>query len=52
MNKTICYCYNYTDADIRNDVLKQGGRSLIAERIMAEKAKGACRCTTMHPEGR
>ena len=52
MSVRICYCYGYTEEDIRTDVRTNGGRSLILERILSEKRKGACRCSETHPEGR
>lgn len=52
MVKIICYCFNYTEADIRNDVLRNNGESTILKKISAEKQKGTCRCSTEHPEGR
>ncbi len=52
MNKTICYCFDYTEEDIRDDVLRHQGRSMILERIVREKQQGGCQCTTRHPEGR
>jgi hypothetical protein len=48
----ICYCFNYTASDIRADVETNGGRSLILERITAEKAAANCNCETNHPKGR
>lgn len=52
MSQKICYCYNYTANDIKLDVLENNGRSLILEKITAEKQKGSCQCSTKHPEGR
>ncbi|PLY12632.1 MAG: BFD-like (2Fe-2S) protein [Sedimenticola sp.] len=52
MTKTVCYCFGYTDDDIEKDVRRNNGRSLILERILAEKTKGACPCERLHPEGR
>jgi hypothetical protein len=52
MSDLICYCFNYTASDIRDDVAANGGQSLILERITTEKAGGNCRCETNHPEGR
>ena len=49
---TICYCFGYSEADIRQDVRSNGGRSSILERIIAEKKRAACQCATLHPEGR
>ena len=52
MTKTICYCYDYSDEDIREDVRQNNGRSAILEYIIEEKKKDACQCKTKHPEGR
>jgi putative endonuclease len=48
--KTICYCFNYTDQDIIEDVRAHGGRSLIEEHITAEKRRGACDCEHKNPQ--
>ncbi len=50
MDTLICYCFNYTESDIKNDVLAHG-TSTIAERIRAEKKSGGCQCRTKNPEG-
>ena len=47
----VCYCFNYSASDIREDVLKHG-RSLIMERIKEEKKKGGCTCGLSNPKGR
>jgi hypothetical protein len=52
MSDKICYCYDYAEVDIREDVRSHQGRSPILEKLLAEKQKGACRCAVMHPEGR
>ena len=52
MNKLVCYCFNYSEADIEKDVQQNNGRSHILEEIIIEKQKGACQCSTKHPEGR
>ncbi|PLX90770.1 MAG: BFD-like (2Fe-2S) protein [Desulfuromonas sp.] len=52
MSQLICYCYNYTEDDIREDVHRNRGRSLLLERITTEKQRGNCRCTLLHPESR
>lgn len=52
MSDKICYCFNYTEADIRADVMKNGGESTILAKIVMEKRQGACECTTYHPERR
>lgn len=50
-DKQICYCFGYTDADIKRDVL-QNGKSRIMEKIMADKKRGVCQCATKNPKGR
>ena len=52
MDSTICYCFNYTESDIINDVEKNYGRSQILEKIIAAKQRGFCHCKIEHPEGR
>lgn len=51
MNEYICYCFEYTRQDIEEDVEKNG-RSLIMDKIKAEKKFGNCQCTTKNPKGR
>jgi hypothetical protein len=51
MPEKICYCFNYTDADIEADV-RAHGRSLLMEQILASKKAGGCRCATENPKGR
>jgi len=48
----ICYCFGYTEEDIIRDVMENNGTSLIVERILSDKQKGACNCKNNHPEGR
>lgn len=48
----ICYCFEYTAADIRADVLAYGGHSEVLEKIVAAKKQKTCRCTEKHPERR
>jgi len=50
MSEKICYCFDYTIDDIRDDVMVRG-RSTILERIIAEKKKGGCKCKTINPKG-
>jgi hypothetical protein len=47
----VCHCFGYTRGDIAAD-FHQHGRSLILERIAAEKRRGACRCAALNPTGR
>lgn len=50
-DELICYCFTYTDTDIREDVLAHG-KSTIMERIVAEKKGGSCQCASKNPKGR
>jgi hypothetical protein len=52
MSQTICYCFDYTTADIEQDVRENQGRSAILERIVVTKKQSGCQCETMHPEKR
>ncbi len=47
----ICYCFGFSEEDIKIDVRKNQ-RSTIMEKIMAEKKAGACRCKETNPAGR
>ena len=47
----ICYCFGYTRLDIEQDFIKNG-RSLIMDRISAEKKAGGCDCAHKNPKGR
>jgi len=51
LSNLICYCFEYTRQDIEDD-LKKNGRSLIVEKIQAEKKSGNCQCATKNPKGR
>ena len=51
MTNLICYCLDYTDADIEMDLL-HNGKSTIMEKILAEKQMGGCQCATKNPQGR
>jgi hypothetical protein len=51
MSDLICYCFEYTDEDIKQDFIARG-RSLIMEKIKAEKKIGACQCTIRNPSGK
>jgi hypothetical protein len=50
-NEQICYCFGYTVADIESDALGNS-RSLILEKIVAEKKAGGCNCSEKNPKGR
>ena len=47
----ICYCFEYTEEDIKQDYLKNGC-STIMEKIQVEKKFGNCRCAVKNPKGR
>ena len=47
----ICYCFEYTEDDIKED-LKRNGRSIIMEKIVAEKKTDGCDCANKNPKGR
>jgi len=47
----ICYCFGYTRRDIEQDFI-QNNRSLILEKISAEKKAGGCDCAAKNPKGR
>ncbi len=51
MDERVCFCFGYSAADIRADVLAHG-RSTIMERILAEKKNGCCHCAEKNPKGR
>jgi len=51
MNDLVCYCFEYTRDMIEQDFI-ENGRSLIMEKIAAEKRTGGCDCATKNPKGR
>ena len=52
MNRNlICYCFDYSADDIRED-LEKNGESTIMLRIVNEKKEGMCRCKSNNPKGR
>ena len=51
LNDLICYCFGYTVNDIEQDFIKNR-RSLIIEKIAAEKQAGGCDCANKNPKGR
>lgn len=50
-DEQICYCFGYTVADIESDAIANS-RSLILEKIVAEKKAGECNCSEKNPKGR
>jgi len=51
MPELICYCFNYTVDDIRQDC-ETNGQSTILEKIKSEKKFGNCQCAAKNPKGR
>jgi hypothetical protein len=51
LNDLICYCFEYSLKEIEQDFIKNG-RSLIIEKIAAEKKAGGCDCANKNPKGR
>ena len=50
MSDLICYCFTYTESDIKADILKNK-KSTILERIKAEKKADTCECNSKNPKG-
>ena len=49
-NDTVCFCFEYTKADIKKDYLNDS-RSTILERITHEKKSNGCDCANKNPKG-
>ncbi len=52
MDQKICYCFNYSESEIRQDVYNHAGKSTILEKIITAKRQNGCQCATKHPESR
>lgn len=50
-NDLVCYCFNYTKADIEKDC-RDHGRSTILEKIALANRSGGCDCARKNPRGR
>jgi len=50
--KLICYCFEYTEEDITNDLLKNNGESSILKQIAEARRTKTCDCDNKHPEKR
>lgn len=46
----LCYCFDYTRADIRKDVEEKGSTDIL-ERIKVEVKAGYCACEVKNPSG-
>lgn len=51
LDDLVCYCFGYTVNDIEQDFIKNE-RSLIIEKISAEKKACGCDCVNKNPKGR
>lgn len=51
IDNLICYCFEFTKDDIEQDYIRNG-RSLIMEKIAAEKKAGGCDCLHKNPNRR
>jgi hypothetical protein len=52
MKHLVCYCFEYSEADIIADVRANNGKSLILERIAEARRNNSCQCDDKHPEKR
>ncbi|HAM49152.1 MAG TPA: BFD-like (2Fe-2S) protein [Nitrospiraceae bacterium] len=50
--KLVCYCFGYSEADLKQNVIKNNGCSTILEKIKASKGEGTCRCHETNPSGK
>jgi hypothetical protein len=51
LKNLICYCFNYSVEDIKQDHFKNG-HSTIMEKIQREKKLGNCQCAEKNPKGK
>ena len=51
MNELVCHCFEFTEEDIKKDLL-ENGKSMILEKIVKEKQLGGCQCSIKNPKGR
>ena len=47
----ICYCFGYSEEDIKRDYM-ENGKSLILSKIQMEKKFGNCQCASKNPSGK
>ena len=47
----ICYCFEYTELDIRNEVFQNNGQSPLLDRIIEARKQGTCQCDIKNPNG-
>jgi len=51
MKDYVCYCFEYTESDIRNEVTENNGHSLLLDRIVEARKQGTCQCEAKNPKG-
>ena len=51
MKDLVCYCFEYTTEDVRQDFIRNG-RYQVMEKIQAAKRLGGCHCAVKNPKGR
>ncbi|MEO1784346.1 hypothetical protein V4762_04620 [Thermodesulfobium sp. 4217-1] len=51
MSQTICYCFGFTDDEIKEDVISHNGVSKIQQFIVSKKKDGQCACHLNNPKG-
>jgi hypothetical protein len=51
MAELICYCFEYTKSDIKDEMLQNSGKSLLLERIIEARENGTCQCDVKNPTG-
>lgn len=51
LSELICYCFNYSAEDIKQDYLKNNHSAIMAK-IQWEKKLGNCQCAKKNPKGR
>jgi hypothetical protein len=52
MKELICYCFEYTEQDILDDLNRNKGKSSILAKIAEARKSNNCRCDVQHPEKR
>ncbi len=50
MEKYICYCFEFTEQDIIDDLRASNGTSSIIAKISEAKKKGNCNCDIVNPK--
>jgi len=51
MSYLVCYCFGFTEEDIKNDFYNINCTSTILQKIVEEKKAGNCKCSLKNPKG-